>query len=104
MDRITPDVAIKLQELRKRALEQRTWQGAYLSEKECALLLARVLPQTNSLILVDALKTELCSRPLYDAVASWCDIENGLAAQFPLQILQVASGILPPEKEDIEGK
>jgi hypothetical protein len=99
MDRINPETEAKLLKIRKAALEKRTWQSKFLTEKESALLLARLLPQTNSLPLVEALKNELRTRPLYDAVASWCDTQIGLASQFPEQILQIASGILPLENE-----
>jgi hypothetical protein len=92
------DVREKLLELRKRALQKRTEGNRFLSDRESVVLLAHCLPQTNSLILAEALKQDLKTHPLYDAVANWCDPDNGIGKNFPLQILEVAERLLPVEK------
>lgn len=70
----------------------------FFSEKELTIALVKALPNTNSLILAEELKTTLRTTPLFLAIATWCDPDNGLGRLFPDQVLQVAEYFLPLEK------
>lgn len=94
MDLITRQ---KLLDLRKRAQDLKQ-EGKILKEKELIILLARVLPVTNSLTLPEALKTDLRNTSIFDSVARWCDPDNGLSKTFPNEILQIAQALLPKEE------
>lgn len=85
----------KLLDLRKIAQDKKQ-EGRILKEKELILLLARVLPVTNSLSLPEVLKSDLRNNSIFDAVAAWCDPDNGVSKTFPNEILQIAQALLPP--------
>lgn len=89
----------KLLSLKRRAIDARQ-KGKILKEKELILLLARLLPTTNSLVLPEALKSDLRTHTTYDAVAAWCDPDNGLSKIFPNEILHIAQALLPPSEKE----
>jgi hypothetical protein len=86
---------------RKYAQENRMEKNRYLSDKEAVLLLANAIPTFHNLLLIDALKVDLQTRPLVDAIAQWCDPENGISRHFPDAILQIASNVLTLEKQSV---
>lgn len=96
---VEPTIKEKFLKYRETAKEKGRYEQKYLNEKEIILTVARILPTTSSLTLAEAMKNDLRTMPFYDAVASWCDTEVGLAVHFPQAILQVASSILPLETE-----
>lgn len=99
MNRVDPQVRSDLLELQKRAREKKYWEQIFLKESDIIRSVNYWLPQTTSLLLVEALKQDLRLMPLYEAVVNWCDPNIGLGNQFPLQILEIAKKILPPEEE-----
>lgn len=88
----------RLLALRKTAQDKKQ-EGKILKEKELILLLARVLPVTNSLSLPEVMKSDLRNNNIFDALAAWCDPDNGLSKTFPNEILQVAQILLPPSEK-----
>lgn len=71
----------------------------FLSSTQVSINIARWLPTTNSLLLIEALKNDLTSMPIYDCLTLWLDCDRGLASQFPQEILNIAKQLLPEEKE-----
>lgn len=90
----------KLKQFQKRSTDKKTWENKILSDKEIIILVARLLPVTNSLTLIEALKSDLRSSQMWDAVGFWCDPDKGLAKQFPNQILEIAEKLLPKEETE----
>jgi hypothetical protein len=84
----------KLVSYRNRAKKIPSWENRFLQEKDIILLLARILPETPSLTLAEAMKEDLRNMSLYNALASWCDPETGLGKFYPKQILQVAEKLI----------
>lgn len=100
MYRVDPQVRSELAELQKRAKNKRSWEQTFLSDRQIVMTVNDWFPQTNSLLLIDAIKQDLKLMPLYEAVATWCDSDNGLSNQFPLQILEIAKKLLPEEQDN----
>lgn len=88
----------KLEAIRKIATERGRFEQRYLNEKEVLITAARCLPVTTSLTLPEAIKHDLRIMTVCDAVASWCDVKDGLARQFPKEVLGIVETLLPTEK------
>jgi hypothetical protein len=102
MLRLDAKIREELTALQKRAREKKSWEQVFLDEKQIILTVNNWLQQTHSLLLIEALKNDLRSMPVHEALASWCDPLSGLASQFPQEILNIAKIMLPEEQEDVD--